>query len=168
MSLNIYASPSEVHVVRSQRLHLLAQLVGEHRFASQEELAHALARARVPVTQATLSRDLRSLGVGKRPGPGGKPVYQLPGPAAETLDRDRQLLDLKAFVNEVRVAQNLVVVRTPPGHANGVARAIDLLGFDGIVGSVAGDDTVLVIMSTRGTALRFKRHLDGLASGVQQ
>ncbi|MBI1796949.1 MAG: hypothetical protein HYR74_07845 [Candidatus Eisenbacteria bacterium] len=157
-------------MIRSQRLHLLAQLVGEQRFSSQEELAHALARARVPVTQATLSRDLRSLGVGKRPGPGGRPVYQLPGPATETLDRDRQLLDLKAFVNEVRVAQNLVVVRTPPGHANGVARAIDLLGFDGIVGSVAGDDTVLVIMGAHATALRFKRHLDQLASrsGVAQ
>lgn len=156
---------------RSQRLALLAQLIGERKFSSQEELAHALARARVPVTQATLSRDLRSLGVGKRPGPNGKAVYQLPGHPSETLDRERQLLDLRAFVNEIRVAANLAVVRTPPGHANGVARAIDQLAFDRLVGSVAGDDTVLVVMHDRSAALRFKRHLEGLAArhaGVAQ
>ena len=149
---------------RAQRLALLAQLIGGRNFSSQEELALALARARVPVTQATLSRDLRSLGVGKRPGPNGKGVYRLPGPPGETLDRERQLLDLRAFVNEVRVAQNLAVVRTPPGHANGVARAIDLLAFDHLVGSVAGDDTVLVVLPDRASAARFKRHVEGLAS----
>lgn len=155
---------------RSQRLARLAQLLGERQFSSQEELAAALTRARVPVTQATLSRDLRSLGVGKRPGPRGKPIYQLPGPATETLDRERQLLDLRAFVNEIRIAQNLAVVRTPPGHANGVARAIDMLSFDHLVGSIAGDDTVLVVMSDRASALRFKRHVEGLAArtGVAQ
>ena len=149
---------------RAQRLAFLAQLIGERRFSSQEELAMALARARMPVTQATLSRDLRSLGVGKRPDRTGKPVYQLPGPASETLDRERQLLDLRSFVNEIRIAQNLAVVRTPPGHANGVARAIDLLAFDHLVGSVAGDDTVLVVMHDRAAAMRFKRHIEGLAA----
>ena len=149
---------------RSQRLALLAQLIGERHFSSQDELAHALARARVPVTQATLSRDLRSLGVGKRPGPNGKGIYQLPGPPNETLDRERQLIDLRAFVNEVRIAQNLAIVRTPPGHANGVARAIDMLHFDDLMGSVAGDDTVLVVMGDKSSALRFKRHLEGLAA----
>ena len=156
---------------RSQRLSVLTQLLGERRFSSQEALAQALARARVPVTQATLSRDLRSLGVGKRPDRHGKGVYQLPGPATETLDRERQLIDLRAFVNEVRIAQNLAVVRTPPGHANGVARAIDMLAFEHLVGSVAGDDTVMVVMQDRASALRFKRHLEGLAArtnGVAQ
>ena len=156
---------------RSQRLAMLAQLLGERQFSSQEALAQARARARVPVTHATLSRDLRSLGVGKRPDRHGKAVYQLPGPASETLDRERQLIDLRAFVNEIRVAQNLAVVRTPPGHANGVARAIDMLAFEQLVGSVAGDDTVLVVMHDRAAALRFKRHLQGLAArtnGVTQ
>lgn len=156
---------------RAQRLARLAQLLGERQFSSQEELAQAMARVHLPVTQATLSRDLRSLGVGKRPGPGGKAFYQLPVPAHEAFDRERQLLDLRAFVNDVRVAQNLAVVRTPPGHANGVARAIDLLGFERLLGSVAGDDTVLVVMQDRPSAQRFKRHLDGLAArpgGVAQ
>ena len=84
--------------------------------------------------------------------------------AVELMDRQRQLIDLKAFVNEVLVAQNLVLVKTPPGHANGVARAIDLLALKGIVGSVAGDDTVLVVTADNPSARRFKRHLDTLAS----
>ena len=130
---------------RSRRLALLAQLLAGRRFSSQDELVRALGRSGVDVTQATLSRDLRSLGVVKRPDADGGALYELPGPAVESLDRERRLLDLRTFVNEVRVAQNLMVVRTPPGHANGVARAIDLAGFEGIVGSVAGDDTVLVI-----------------------
>jgi len=151
-------------VPRSRRLALLARLLGERQFSSQEELAQALARAHMPVTQATLSRDLRSLGAGKRPGRDGRTVYQLPGPATEALDRQRQLLDLRAFVNEVRIAQNLVVVRTPPGHANGVARAIDMMGFDRVVGSVAGDDTVLVVMTDRSAAVKFQRRLEMLAA----
>src|SRR5262249_19715595 len=136
----------EASMSRSRRLTLLTQLLGGKRFSSQEELGKALGRAGVRVTQATLSRDLRSMGVVKRPGSGGA-VYELPAPSGETLDRQRQLLDLRNFVNEVRVARNLVVVRTPPGHGNAVGRALDLLEFPGSVGSVAGDDTVLVIMS---------------------
>lgn len=149
---------------RSRRLAVIARILAGRRLGSQEELARALAREGIEVTQATLSRDLRSLGVGKRPGPDGRPVYEMPGPATETMDRERQMLDLRAFVNEVRIARNLVVVRTPPGHANGVARAIDLESFDGLVGSVAGDDTVLAIMQDGAAARRFRRHLDSLAA----
>jgi transcriptional regulator of arginine metabolism len=149
---------------RARRLARVAQLLSGRRFSSQEELGRALAREGVSVTQATLSRDLRSLGVAKRHDASGKPTYELPGPAVETLDRERQLVDLRTFVNQVRIAQNLVVVRTPPGHANGVARAIDLANFEGIVGSVAGDDTVLVVMEDGAGARRLKRDLDQLAA----
>ena len=151
---------------RSRRLALVAQLLSGRRFSSQEELAKALARTGVSVTQATLSRDLRSLGVAKRADSSGRPVYELPGPAVETLDRERRLLDLRAFVNQVRIAQNLVLVRTPPGHGHGVGRAIDLAEFPGQVGSVAGDDTVLVVMEDTSAARRLQRHLDGLAVGA--
>ncbi len=150
---------------RHRRLATLTRLIGGKRFSSQEEVAAALARAGHDVTQATLSRDLRSLGVGKRPDASGRAVYELPTPATETLDRERQLLDLQTFVNEVRVAQNLLVVRTPPGHAHGVGRAIDLAEYDGVIGTVAGDDTILVILEDTAGARRLKRHLDDLATG---
>lgn len=147
---------------RAQRLTLISRLLEERRFSSQEELAGALSRSGVEVTQATLSRDLRSLGVAKRAA-SGQAWYELPSPAAEALDHGRQMLDLKVFVNETRLARNLAVVKTPPGHASAVARAIDLLGFAGVVGSVAGDDTVLCVFADTSTARRFKRHLDALA-----
>src|SRR4030095_2629920 len=136
-------SPEDSRLSRSRRLTQLAGLLAEGRFTSQDEIARARARAGDSVTQATRSRDLRSLGVGKRPDERGTLVYRLPGPAIETIDRERRLLDLRAFVNEVRTAQNLAVVRTPPGHAHGVGRAIDLGGFEGIVGSVEGEHHVL-------------------------
>ncbi len=142
---------------------LIARLIGERRFASQQELADALARAGVEATQATLSRDMRSLGVVKH-ADGDESWYALPGHAAEALDRHRQVLDLKVFVNEVRVAQNLALVMTPPGHASAVGRAIDLEQYDGFVGSVAGDDTLLCVMESTTAARRLKRELDTLSA----
>ena len=144
----------------------IARLLSGRRFSSQEELAGALSRAGIEATQATLSRDLRSLGVAKRSGPDGHSWYELPTPATEALDRGRQRLDLKIFVNEVRVAQNLAVVKTPPGHASAVARAIDLTGFRALVGTVAGDDTVLCILEDAMAAKRFRKDLESLKNPV--
>ena len=152
-------------MTRARRLTIITQLLGTRRFSSQEELGKALARAGIETTQATLSRDLRSLGVAKRADSSGGSRYELPGPAVETLDRERRRLDLRAFVNEVRVAQNLVVVRTPPGHANAVGRAIDLAEYEGVVGTVAGDDTVLLVSEDASGARRLKRELDALTEG---
>ena len=154
-------------MTRARRLTLLARLLSGRRYSSQDELVRALGKSGASVTQATLSRDLRSLGVIRRPDAEGRPVYELPGPPTETLDRQRQILDLKAFVNEVKVAQNLLIVRTPPGHANGVARAIDLAGHPGFVGSVAGDDTILVVMEEAASARALRRQLETIAGGLE-
>lgn len=151
---------------RSHRLTRIAKMLGGKRFSSQEELAEALVRSGIEVTQATLSRDLRSLGVAKRSGGDGASWYELPGPATEAFDSRRQALDLKVFVNEVRVAQNLAVVKTPPGHAMAVGRAIDMLTVEELIGTVAGDDTVLCILADMASAKRFKRQLDTLADHV--
>ena len=148
---------------RTNRLTVIAELLSGRRFSNHEELAGALGRSGIDVTQATLLRDLRSLGVAKRSGPDGSSWYELPTPATEVLDRGRQMLDLKSFVNETRVAQNLAIVKTPPGHASAVARALDLTGFDALMGTVAGDDTVLCILEDQVSAKRFKKHLDVLS-----
>lgn len=150
-------------MTRTHRLNRLAHMLSGQRFSNQEELARALGREGFEVTQATLSRDLRNLGVIKRRGPDGRPAYEMPGPAVEQLDHHRQMLDLRAFINEVRVAQNLVVVKTPPGHANAVGRAIDLQGIGEVVGTIAGDDTVLVVVADHAAARRFRKRLDLLA-----
>jgi transcriptional regulator of arginine metabolism len=158
----------EVAMSQSRRRTLIAQLLGGQRFASQEDLARALARSGMPTTQATLSRDLRSLGVAKRADAEGRTWYEMPGPAVEAIDRQRRLLDLRAFVNQVKVAQNLVVVRTPPGHAHGVGRSIDLADYPGVVGTVAGDDTILVIAESGAAARKVRSQLEAFAIGAGQ
>lgn len=147
-------------MAKNRRLQLLSQLLERRQYSSQEALAQALTKSGEPVTQATLSRDLRSLGAVRRSGPAGRAVYELPQPAHESLDRDRQLLDLRVFVNEIRQAGNLLIVLTPPGHAHAVGRSLDLHEALGWVGSVAGDDTVLVVMESVTAARRLKRELE--------
>ncbi len=157
-------SPPEALLSRSLRLTRIAKLLSGQRYSSQEELAEALVHSGIDVTQATLSRDLRSLGVAKRSGGDEGSWYELPGPATEAFDSRRQALDLTVFVNEVRVAQNLAVVKTPPGHAMAVGRAIDMMTVEELIGTVAGDDTVLCILADTASAKRFKKQLDGYSA----
>jgi transcriptional regulator of arginine metabolism len=144
------------------RREAIVDLVATQRIANQAELGQQLAKRGFHTTQATLSRDLRSLGIGKRPGPGGT-VYALPAPAHEVLDTRRQHIEIASFVQHVRVVGNMAIVRTPPGNAHGVARTLDLLGWDEVAGTLAGDDTILVIAADRAAALRFRRRLSEMA-----
>ena len=140
----------------------IAALVGRKPIGSQEELARLLARQGFKVTQATLSRDLRALGIGKAPSAAGA-VYVRAGPARDVTDARRTKLELEAFVQDVKVINNLALVITPPGNAHGVGRAIDLLGWPEVEGSIAGDDTVLIVTRTSGKALEFRRRLGAMA-----
>ena len=139
---------------REQRRETILALVSEHGIRSQADLQAHLARRGHAVNQGTLSRDLRDLGV--RKGPGG---YELPengrggGPAAELLHAVREgLLDAVA-------AQNLAVLKTPPGGAQPLGLALDRAEPEGVVGTLAGDDTVLVVCPTARTAGQFCRKI---------
>ena len=127
---------------------------------SQSELARLLAEAGVHVAQATLSRDLDELGAVKLRTPEGDLVYQLPGEGGERVQRagggDEDLeLGPAAGSRLTRIAEellvsaeasaNMVVVRTPPGAAQYLASAIDHTDFRAILGTIAGDDTILVV-----------------------
>lgn len=145
------------------RRQLVAELVSRGKVHSQQELVRLLRQRGLAATQATVSRDLKSLGIGKRPARGGAAVYAVPLPPREALDERRQQLEIQAFVQEVRMVGNLVLVRTPPGNANGVGRAIDLREWAEVEGTIAGDDTVLVVTRSPARALRFRRRLSALA-----
>lgn len=131
------------------RRQAVVELVAEGNVGSQAELAALLAARSFCTTQATLSRDLKALGIGKVPAPGKGYVYVLPRAAAGGHEPARPTLEIEAFVREVRVVGNLVLVRTPPGNAQGVGRAIDNLGWAEVAGTVSGDDTILIV--TAGT-----------------
>ena len=134
-------------VSKSRRQHVLSHLLAEHAVTSQPQLVELLADAGVVATQATVSRDLEELGAVKvrLPGVEGQ-VYAIaehPKDHAVPLDHLRRVLG--EWVVEVASSLNLVVVRTPPGSAHVVASALDRTGLPGVLGTVAGDDTVLVI-----------------------
>ena len=130
---------------------------------SQADLVRQLRGRGFLATQATVSRDLKTLGIGKRAAGSSGYVYSVATPGRELLDARRLQLELEAFVQEVKLVSNLALVRTPPGNANGVARALDLLDWPEVEGTIAGDDTILVVTRSAARAVRFRRRLSSLA-----
>lgn len=155
--------------LKQQRQQAIARLIGQHGVSNQPQLLELLAGEGVTATQATVSRDLDELGVIKVRSPGGPSVYALPELETDRLVPFDQLRRVLAeWVGEVAVAGNLVMLRTPPGCAHVVASALDRSGLDGLLGTVAGDDTMLCVAAdgTPGVELAERlRDLAGLRSG---
>ncbi len=129
-----------------QRQALIARLLGEHEVTSQPQLIELLAADDVEATQATVSRDLEELGAVKVRVPQGATVYALPEYEPDRLapvDHLRRVMG--EWVAEVAASGNIVVCRTPPGCAHVVASALDRSRIDGLLGTVAGDDTLMCV-----------------------
>jgi transcriptional regulator of arginine metabolism len=141
------------------RRRALRSLLEERAPTSQAELVSLLAGRGFRVTQATVSRDLRALGAGK--GRDGR--YRLGGGNPdEALDALGRVID--EFVSFVGSSGNLVVLKTPPGAAQVVAAAIDAAGLNGVLGTVAGDDTVLVVASEQVTGRGLAHKLEEIGA----
>jgi transcriptional regulator of arginine metabolism len=124
--------------------------------SSQQQLVEMLAEAGVEATQATVSRDLEEIGAVKVRAAGGDAVYAVPDLPKDRVAPEEHLRRvLGDWVVEVSSSTNLVVVRTPPGSAHVVASALDRAGLPEILGTVAGDDTIIVVAveEVGGTAL---------------
>jgi transcriptional regulator of arginine metabolism len=135
----------------------ILKLIQTRSIHSQGDLAGALRAMGIKVTQVTVSRDIRELGLIKT-------QRGYTRTAAHAAARMAPVAaDLKAvareFLKDVRVAQNLVVLQTPPGRANAVAAALDEAEWQGVVGTLAGDDTVLVVASNAAAAGSLRRRL---------
>jgi len=131
---------------KPQRQHRIARLLEEQAISSQAQLVEMLAGDGVVATQATVSRDLEELGAVKVRIPGGAMAYAIPEHAKTVVTTDDHLRRVMGeFVVEVAYSANLVVLRTPPGSAHVVGSALDRSGLPDVVGTVAGDDTVLVV-----------------------
>ena len=129
-----------------QRQHRLARLLEEQPVSNQPQLVDLLAAEGIAATQATVSRDLDELGAVKVRVPGGVSVYAIPELPSDRVAPENQLKRVMGeWVVEVAPSANLVVLRTPPGSAHVVASALDRTGLSDVVGTVAGDDTVLVV-----------------------
>ena len=129
---------------RPLRLARLRQLVAGREARCQEQLLRLLEQEGFEVTQATLSRDLKQLRVGKLPD--GRGGYRYVLPEAGTAGPDSSLVeDFRRGFLTIEFSGNQGVIKTLPGHANSVAFALDNLRIRGVLGTIAGDDTILVI-----------------------
>jgi transcriptional regulator of arginine metabolism len=147
---------------KNHRLRLVARILEEHRVQRQKELVELLARQGVVATQATVSRDLEELGAFKVRGPDGKMSYALPSPEEKPTSGSQLERVLGEWVGAIERSGDLVVVRTPPGCAHVVGSAIDRARVEGILGTVAGDDTLLVVARAR-SGPQVERRLGELA-----
>ena len=144
---------------KHERQQLIETLIRQQQLSTQSELAAALKKLGCPVTQATISRDMHELGVQKGTDREGRIRYIIP-PQRVRRDPEEVLARvLRESGASVRGAQNLVVVRSEPGTAPTVGLAIDDLERDDIVGTVAGDDTVLLVLTDAAVARRVEKIL---------
>jgi transcriptional regulator of arginine metabolism len=129
---------------KSFRQGQILKLIRAKGISTQDDLAQELKKQGVAATQVTLSRDIRELGLAKTPDGYKQIAPSEAGPNLATLASE--------FLLDVRLAQNLVVLKTSPGHANSVAVAMDDEEWPEVVGTLAGDDTILVIAPDHATA----------------
>jgi transcriptional regulator of arginine metabolism len=150
--------------LKAARQRALVALLRSRQVSSQARVLEHLRRQGFDATQATVSRDLDDLGAVKVRGADGRLVYALPEPeAAPGVARDEIRRVLGSLLLAIVPSGNLVVLRTPPGHANALASALDRAGLAGVAGTVAGDDTVLVVCAERTPGRTVARQLAALA-----
>ncbi len=134
-------------MAKAERHRLIASVVSRKRIGTQHELLAALDGLGCTVTQATISRDIRQLGLEKTHDALGHPRYELPRTHGRGRQDPRETLAsiLRQFGRRIVAAQNVVVLQAELGSAPAIARALDRVEHELVVGTLAGDDTVLVI-----------------------
>ena len=141
----------------------IISIISENQIETQEELSECLRQRGFMVTQATISRDIREMKLVKVAG-GGKYVYALPQTEERGISQKARNL-LMETVENVDRANNIAVVKTYAGMAQGAAAAIDSMGRSDIVGSVAGDDTIIIVMRTNDAAQSLCDELSEIVNG---
>jgi transcriptional regulator of arginine metabolism len=147
---------------KARRQRLILSLVTRRRVGTQHELLDALAQAGCRVTQATVSRDIRELGLVKAHDVLDRPRYEAPDRGRRRDPRESLAAVLSQFGHRAVAAQNVVVVQSELGSAPAVARALDRLEHPRIVGTLAGDDTCLVIARDAPDAASLEEELSGM------
>jgi transcriptional regulator of arginine metabolism len=149
---------------KPQRQHRIERILERNAVTSQSMVVDLLAAEGVVATQATVSRDLEELGAIKIRTGMGESVYAVPEqPKDRIAPEDHLRRVMGEWVVEASHSANLVVLRTPPGSAHVVGSAIDRAGLPEVLGTVAGDDTVLVVATERTGGAKVAKHLSGLA-----
>ena len=145
---------------RRQRLQAIMDVVGTKKIRNQAELAEALRKAGHKVTQPTLSRDIAELGLVK-----GQSGYSLPEQAEQPNVSDTEFrATIRRFVFDVFVSNNLVMVKTFTGSARFVAYVLDRAGWEELVGTISGEDSILIMAKSPRSAQAISRQIRELLS----
>ncbi|RJX18112.1 MAG: arginine repressor [Ammonifex sp.] len=152
-------------MIKLTRHNQILQIISDRVVKSQRDLVKALSESGLKVTQATVSRDIRELGLIKVSSKKGI-RYVTPESRVKNVREDDRLRRLvRNAVTQLEDSQNLVVVKTLPGAAQGVASAIDQANWPGVIGTVAGDDTILVVVKSSVKATAVRQRLNRLIFG---
>ena len=130
------------------RLQVIKKIISEQEVSDQIHLLNELKNSGIETTQATISRDLQRLNVVKVRVETGRYRYQILKKESENDLKDQLRVVFDNFVNQIKSTNNMIVIKTTSGNANSVAVIIDRLGLPEILGTIAGDDTVLTIFDT--------------------
>jgi transcriptional regulator of arginine metabolism len=146
---------------RNARCAAIRKLIALRSIDSQERLMELLRQEGHAVTQATLSRDLKALGIGKIPKPDGGYTYTLAAPEIKTSGNASFVADFMRGFVAMEFSGAFALIRTLPGHASSVAAALDNMRVSQVLGTIAGDDTILVVPRDRVTRA-------GLLAGLRE
>ena len=149
---------------KTERQHRISRLLADHAVTSQGQLVELLEEDGIRATQATVSRDLEELGAVKVRVSGGDTVYAIPElPHEQRAPEDHLRRMLADWVVSVESSANMVVLRTPPGSAHVVGSAIDRAGLPEVLGTVAGDDTLFLVVADGASGAGVAANLSSLA-----
>ncbi len=136
-------------VSKNDRLMFLRELIANNELGSQEEVVRLMNKCGVATTQATLSRDMRALKIVKMPGRGGKSVYAVPMESeykrVRKAERPDNIFPAPGFLS-IQFSGNVAVIHTRPGFASSIASSIDEAALDDVIGTIAGDDTIFIVI----------------------
>ncbi len=138
--------------MKAERQEAIRSMLKEQEIQTQEELAEALRNHGFSVTQATVSRDIREMRLIKKAGPNGGYRYAVPERNADTGTNDRMIRMLRECMLSVESAGQMIVIKTLSGSANTAAEALDAMEMSGVLGSIAGDNTIFLVAREEETA----------------
>ncbi len=151
--------------MKARRQRKILEIIRREQVETQEDLAAALKINGFEVTQATISRDIKELGLIKTPCENNLFRYAFPGehPAHRGEERLKRLF--RDSVTSLDMSENLIIIKTQPGEAQAVASAIDQTGWKEIIGTVGGDDTILVVIKPKGATGAILKRFGDLIRG---
>ncbi len=150
---------------KRNRQNLIKKIIENYDISTQTQLLETLKKEGVSINQPTISRDLRELSVIKAARGLGKIVYQLPTDS-DSVSMNEFRHKFINLVSDIQYTGNLILVKTPPGEAQAIAKAIDNSRIKNIMGTVAGDDTILVVIDKVGNAKKVLALFERLKQGL--